>query len=154
MEPPDADTDGQEDSYPIVFTKTSSLPLESRGTKFSASEMNATRVPSGENTALKEVSLAWFPFLSVDTRAIAPVVRFFTKISVLALVSPETRLVALDLNATRVPSGEIAGPRELPLLWLPAAPMDMRVIAPEVRLFKKRSDVELVSPGTRFEDPD
>jgi len=42
----------------------------------------------------------WFPLLSTLTRSVAPVCRSWTKTSLTPLVSPGTRLLAQDMNAT------------------------------------------------------
>ena len=59
------------------------------------------------------------PALLVLTRIVCPEATFLTKMSLTALVSPATRLVALELKATNWPLLLIAGCETLPLCSAP-----------------------------------
>jgi hypothetical protein len=91
----------------------------------SAVESNATTSGWDETTGLRESLSPPAPF--------APVARLIshvfpscvsrTKTSTTASLSPLLRLVALDSNATYLPSAEIAGLPESPLAPAPVAPV-------------------------------
>ena len=85
------------------------------------------------------------------TRAIAPVARLRTKMSVVSLVSPGTRFEAALRNATLVPSGLKQGVSDAQFPWTPPADVLIRVIAPVTRSLTNTSSTPLVSLGTRFD---
>ena len=93
-----------------VRTNTSKAPLVSPGTKFEASELNTTRRPSEDNPSNRLRPLPSAPLVRTLTLRVAPAWRSWTKLSPSALVSPATRFVASELNATKRPSAEIAPP--------------------------------------------
>src|SRR5262245_4374768 len=94
-----------------------SIPaVVSPGTRFVAVLEKATNRPSAERQGEKESPFAWMPEESTLTRVVAPVIRSWTKTSLLAFVSPGTRFVARLSNATMRPS------RDIETLWLP--PLD------------------------------
>jgi hypothetical protein len=86
------------------WTKMSSPPLVSSGTRFVAWDMKATTRPSALIAGLmlprKVASAAWLPSLATLTRVVTPVRRSWTKMSSAILVSPATRLKAPDCSAT------------------------------------------------------
>ena len=63
---------------------------------------------------------AWAPVEETLTRSIVSVRRSYTKTSSAPLVSPATRLVAADWNATYRPSALIAGSQERPSPCVPS----------------------------------
>src|SRR5438093_442233 len=78
--------------------------------------VKATTRPSGLiaglEAALEEAALSrspWFPALSTLTRSVMRVCLSWMKTSATPLVSPDTRLVAHEMKATKRPSALIAG---------------------------------------------
>ena len=138
---------------PVVryLTKTSARPLVSPATRLLAVLVKATKLPSRDSEAPVLKPLPSVPSAAVDALTMAPVVRFLTKMSLLPLVSPATRLVAALWKATIRRSAVITASMLLPLLWLPSAAVETRAIAPVPRSLRKRSVKPLVSFGTRFE---
>src|SRR6266550_2456689 len=90
-------------------TNTSSNPLVSPGTRFVAPEVNATKRPSALTDGSRLKPSACLPLLLTLTRSVLPLARSRTKTSIAALVSPPTRLVAIESKATTSPSGLTAG---------------------------------------------
>src|SRR4029450_6773852 len=92
-------------------TNTSDAPSLSPGTRVSAADANATKRPSALIDATSLLSSACAPALLRLTRcgAAVPPARSTTNTSLVKLVSPGTRLSAKELNATKRPSGVIAG---------------------------------------------
>src|SRR6202008_1335859 len=77
----------------------------------------------------------------VETRVVSPVIRFFTKISVNALVSPGTRFEAELANTTRVPSEEkIAVPPLVPFDCEPSDAVEIRSISVTLSVVPKLID--------------
>lgn len=117
-------------------------------TRFVALEANATYRPSTLMAGCALAPLPWAPVLDTLIRVVAPVNRSFTKMSLAPLVSPETRLLALDWKATRRPSSEIEGSTEVPF----GRPTPLGLLTSSVRsLALSRTYTWLVlTPGTRF----
>jgi hypothetical protein len=63
---------------------------------------------------------------------------WWTKASVCALVSSDTRLVAVETNPTHVPLALIAEPVECPSDWLPAESTLARVVTPVDRSCRRQ----------------
>ena len=96
------------------WTKTSTLLLVSPATRLLASEEKATTRPSALMAGLDRMPmkplgpLPSCPRLLTLTRSVLPVRRSRTKMSAVSFVSPGTRSVARDENATNRPSGVMA----------------------------------------------
>src|SRR5262245_65835346 len=76
------------------------------------------------------------------------------KTSALVLVSPLTRFVARDANATYRPSALITASRARLSASAPRLLTSTRVVAPVVRSLTNTSPTPLVSPGTRLDASD
>src|SRR5207237_7010869 len=98
-----------------------------------ANESKATNRSLAASEGKKLSPLPSIPAESTDTRAVCPVVRSRTKMSLTPLVSPGTRLVASEAKATNWPSAEIEGEELEPLPWMPAEPTDTRKVCPVER---------------------
>jgi hypothetical protein len=135
------------------WTKASVCELVSPATRLDAEESKPLHAPSPLIADPVDGPFASPPAASTLTRVVAPVDRSCTNTSRLPLVSPGTRFVANDSNATLVPSPLIAGPSSalelLPLAWFPALSTLTRVIALVAEFTTKTSPVLFVSPGTR-----
>ena len=83
-----------------LWTNTSSVLLVSAVTRFDASDVNATRLPSSLMLGWMLRLFAWVPAVATLTRTVAPACRSRRKMSGCPFVSPGTRLVALETNAT------------------------------------------------------
>ena len=79
-----------------------------------------------------------------------PVWRSKTKASRWPFVSPSTRFVAADVNATRRPSPLIEGESLPPFAFAPASPTLTRVVVFAWRSRTKTSLTSFESPATRF----
>src|SRR6266516_4102455 len=90
-------------------TNTSSNPFVSPGTRFVAREVNATKRPSALTDGSRLKPSACLPLLLTLTRSVSPLARSRTKTSIAALVSPPTRLAAIESKATTSPSALTAG---------------------------------------------
>ena len=90
-------------------TKTSEAPLVSPVTRLLAVELKATKRSSPLNVVKPPPPLPRLPALSTLIMVVAPVWRSCTKSSETLLVSPVTRLVALDRNPTKRPSPLMLG---------------------------------------------
>src|SRR4028119_2025892 len=90
-------------------TKMSLLLLVSPGTRLEASEENATNLPSAEMEGLLESVFPRLPAESTETRVVVLVRVSRTKMSLLLVVSPGTRLEEFEENATNLPSAEMEG---------------------------------------------
>src|SRR3989344_139454 len=99
--------------------KTSCTALVSPATSVLASEKNATSRPSPDGAAHPLQPLPCVPSVATLTRVVAPVCRSRTKMSRWPLVSPATRVLASDWNATYRPSALRAGRRLAPLPPVP-----------------------------------
>ena len=88
------------------------------------------------------------PSVVTLTRTIVPVCHSETNTSSLPFVSPSTKLLAFDLNATKRPSALIAG-SPLEPFGLPLAGLLTRVSSPLTRSWTKTSAWP-VSPATRL----
>src|SRR5438876_469355 len=152
-------------------TKTSQLALVSSGTRFVASDPNATNRPSALIAGKTLAPSASIPALSTLTRSVDPVARSRTNTSEALLLSSGTRLVAFDVNATYRPSALIAGDELSPTtvgvigIGKPGSGADgcacspalltlTRSVLPDVRSRTKTSYTRFVSPGTRLVAPD
>src|SRR6476620_10576419 len=93
-----------------------------------ASEENATNLRSAEMEGKKEYPFPGLPAESTETRVVVLVNKSRTKMSSLLLVSPGTRLVELDKNATNRPSAEMEGEPDLLFLGLPDESTETRVV--------------------------
>src|SRR5262249_43927384 len=130
--------------------------LVSFGTRLDAAEKNATRGPSPLMAGSVLASFACAPALLTLTRSVVPVCRSRTNTSVVPLVSPGTRLLAVEVKATKRPSVLIAtlGLRVLPLAalpWvLPVATLT-RSAVPGCRSWTTDSATPVVSAGTRIQ---
>ncbi len=89
-------------------TKTSECPVRSAGARLLASEANATNRPSAEIEGCTPSLVASTSAELTDTRSVVPSTRSLTNTSWRPLVSPGTRFVALDTNATKRPSADTA----------------------------------------------
>ncbi|GJD76556.1 hypothetical protein CFIICLFH_4814 [Methylobacterium goesingense] len=124
---------------PRSLTKMSCRPLVSPVTRLLEVLTKATRVPSAEIEAAVLGPRPCAPALSVETRVVVPVPRSLTKTSVVPLVSPSTRLLAVLWKATRVPSAEIAAMALALLASAPVLSVETRVVVPVRRSLRKMS---------------
>src|SRR5581483_4016880 len=91
--------------------KVSETPFVSPGTRLDADELNTTTCPLAEIAAKPLPAFAWAPVDETLTRVVIPVCRSRTNTSCAPLVSPGTRLDAVESNSTYRPSAEMpAGP--------------------------------------------
>jgi len=120
------------------------------GTRLLAKLWKATKRPSADRVGCWLGLLPPTPPLSVDTRSVCPVCRFLTKMSIVPLVSPATRLLAKLSKATKRPSAERAGLALKPLPSTPPLSVDTRCISPVCKSLTKMSKVLFVSPATRL----
>src|SRR5437870_3442902 len=92
-----------------------------------ANEVNATNRPSAEIDGGKLVSLPCVPCEATLTRLVLPALRSRTKMSLEPFMLPATRMIAIDMNATKLPSAEIVAAKLSPLsfvfLKLPLTPI-------------------------------
>src|SRR5579859_323134 len=100
-------------------TKMSVAPLVSSATKFAASEAKLTNRPSALIFEPELRRLPCTPPAPTLIRVVMPATTSRKKMSVVALVSPVTRFVESESNATKRPSALSVGAR---LFWLPWAP--------------------------------
>ena len=122
----------------------------SPGTRLVAVETKATKRPSALMATTPLPPFPWFPVLSTLTRSVVPVCRSWTNTSEVPLVSPGTRLVDLELKATKRPLALIKGLSLSEFPWFPAPSTLMRSVIPVCRSWTNTSDRPLVSPGTRL----
>ena len=132
-------------------TNTSGCALVSVPIRLVASEPKATIRPSPEILGTKLLPPMASAF-AVErlTRWVVRFTRSRTKTSIRPLVSPATKLVAPETNATNRPSAEIV---PLELVSLPSMPVFdtlTRSIAPVWRSCTNTSDCTLISPLTKF----
>jgi hypothetical protein len=121
------------------------------GTRLEASEAKATKPPSLLIAAVPRLVLSpWVPSAATLTRVVWPVTRSWTKMSVLPLVSPGTRLVADDEKETKRPSPLRSGPLLLPFASLPLLVTLTRWVLPLARSRTNTSTAPLLSPPTRL----
>ena len=95
--------------------KISLLLLVSPGTRLLASDVNTTNRPLSETEGEKELPVAPVPVAETETRVVVLVDKSRTKMSLLLLVSPGTRLVASDVNTTNRSSGAKEAEKGLPV---------------------------------------
>ena len=100
----------------------SALPLVSPGTRLGANDVKSTDRPSAAIVASWPPRLTSLPAFETLARTVAPVVRSRTNTSVRPFVSPGTRSVAFELNATWRPSAESEGPQLPPSAGPPPGP--------------------------------
>ena len=103
-------------------TNTSRKPLLSPGTRLEATDSKATKRPSALMAAAPKSPLKLLPCvpaLSTLTLSVSPVWRSWTKTSKTPLVSPATRLVAVEAKATKRPSPLMTGRRLALFAWPP-----------------------------------
>ena len=74
--------------------------IEALQARLVALEANATKRPSALIERSSTLSFACAPDLSTLTRSVVPVCRSWTNMSLVSFVSPATRLVASETNAT------------------------------------------------------
>ncbi len=132
--------------------KTSALPLASPGTRLAATLAKLTTVPSWLIAGSPEAPMACTPDELTLTRVVVPAWRSRRKTSEVPLVSPGTRLLADDWNATKRPSPLIAGAGSWELPALPWAPAELTLTREDAGLWRSRTNtsvVALVSPATR-----
>jgi hypothetical protein len=125
----------------------------SPGTRFDASEENATNLPPAENAGCElSPPIPWAPVEPTDTREVVLVHRSRTNTSASPFVSPRTRFDACDTKATNLPPGDNAVSKLLTLSgWAPVELTDTLVVAPVRRSRTNTSTSPSVSPGTRLE---
>ena len=92
-----------------AWTNTSYAPFASPATRLLAVPWNATKLPSAERAAPELGPFPWVPPDATLMRSVVPVCRSCTNTSVVPLVSPPTRLLAVPWKATKRPSAEIEG---------------------------------------------
>jgi hypothetical protein len=140
------------------WTKTSNAPFVSPRTRLLATDSNATKRPSALIAGDSLPPSAWVPSEATLTRVVVPLCRSWTKMSEQAkgqgLVSPGTRLEAVDQKAMKRPSPLIAGVRLWLLASVPSEATLTRVVVPLCRSWTKMSSIPLVSPRTRLEAKD
>src|SRR5438552_3772355 len=124
-------------------------PFVSPATRLFANEVNATNRPSAEIDGGKLVPLPCAPCEATLTRLVLPAFRSRTNTSLAPFVSPPTRLLALDRNATKRPSAEIGAAKLSPLACAPWELTLTRVVLPVLRSRTKTSPTVFVSPPTR-----
>src|SRR5439155_16786291 len=134
-------------------TKTSLTVFVSPPTRLFATELNATKRPLAEIDGTKLAPFPCAPWESTLTRLVLPAFRSRTNTSLAPFVSPPTRLLALDRNATKRPSAEIDAAKLSPL---PCAPSELtltRVVLPVFRSGTKTTLPAAVSPTTTVGPP-
>jgi len=99
-------------------TKMSATPFVSSAVRSGEVEAKATYRPSALMAALVLSPLAWAPALVTLTRVVVPPWRSRTNTSNLPFVSPSTRFVAEDSNATKPPFSLTEG------CWLWESPIE------------------------------
>src|SRR5439155_10182936 len=105
-------------------------PPLSAGLKFVALVSKETQRPSALIDGLSLALSDWTPAALVLTRVVWPLGRSFMKTSVTWLLSPATRLVALDWKRIFCPSPLRLARSEAPLPSVPSEPVLTRVTAP------------------------
>ncbi len=120
---------------PVVrfLTKMSLVLLVSPAVRLVASLSKKTWLSSVVTPSPEEFPLACTPADVVDTRVMAPVVRFLMNRSVALLVSPATRLEPSDSKPTRLLSCRKSPAESVPLLCTPVALVSTWVTTPVVR---------------------
>src|SRR2546422_463512 len=130
-------------------------PFVSPATRLFANEVNATNRPSAEIDGGKLVSLPCVPCEATLTRLVLPALRSRANTSLAPFVSPPTRLLALDRNATNRPSAEIGAAKLSPLACAPWELTLTRLVLPVFRSRTTTSPTPFVSPCTSWaaDDP-
>lgn len=123
---------------PVALSRTNTASCAGRmvpGTRLVASDWNATYLPSALIAGAPLELLAWAPLLLTLTRRVRPVATSRRNTSSTPLVSPRTRLLAEDVNATYLPSAltaVTAGRKRVPeltlLAWTPALLTFTRIV--------------------------
>jgi len=101
-----------------------------------APEVKTTCLPSAEISARSLRPVAEVPSVARLISVVVPVTRSRTKTSALPLSSPETRLLAIEWNATRLPSAEIDGHM---LVELPEPPVVLTLTSSVVPALRSRT---------------
>jgi hypothetical protein len=114
-------------------TNTSGCRLVSPGTRFVASDVNATVAASALITVPRTAPSPWMPALEMLTRLVSAPGMARTKASRWPLPSPQIRSLAVDVNATWVPSPLRTGCSLAPLPIAPGRGTLTRSVAPRVR---------------------
>ena len=116
-----------------------------------ASLKKATNRPSGVITGVAMVPVNGVPLPVAPglMSQVVCVIRSRTKTSMMPFVSPVTRLVAVLMNATHVPSGVITGSKDSPLPNPPSVATLTSRVVPVIRSRTKMSLTPFVSPATR-----
>src|SRR5204863_7840303 len=115
---------------------SSASPLLSSGPRWVAHERKATKRPSALSVGLRLWPFPPVPALSTLTRSVVPVRRSWTNTSGDPLVSPGTRFVEREVNATNQPSALSARSRCVvqglgyPFSWFPALSTLTRSVVP------------------------
>src|SRR5438445_6238564 len=130
--------------------KTSLTVFVSPPTRLFATELNATKRPSAEIAGTQLAPFPCAPWEATLTRLVLPALRSRTNTSLAPFVSPPTRLLALDRNATKRPSAEIGAAKLSPLACAPWELTLTRVVLPVLRSRTKTSPTAFVSPPTRL----
>src|SRR5262245_26113417 len=124
------------------WTKMCRWPSAQRPSRFVASDWKPMKRPLALMAQFRLPAFAWAPLLATLARVVVAVKRSRTKTSLTPFVSPGTRFVAADVNATKRPLALSAG---LPLpqsrlwdvvqafAWAPAAPTLTRLVVPVER---------------------
>jgi hypothetical protein len=126
----------------------------SPGTRLPAYESYAMNRPSAEIAGWRLSSLPGAPSNPPLTRLVHPINRSWTNTSRNTLVSPGTRFVESDTNATYRPSAEMDGAQLAPFPSTPLRSTLTRVVTPATRSRTNTSSTPLVSPPTRFRAED
>ena len=135
----------------VSRTKMSSIAFVSPETRFEALDWNATYRPSDETAGDTLLPFDSAPAAPTLTRVVTPAWRSRTKTSATPFVSPLTKLLAQEVNATYLPSPETTA------FWLrpfACAPLELtftRSVAPLTMSWTKMSHCPLVSEGTKLE---
>lgn len=127
-------------------------PGDGSSPRFEASDSKATKV-AAPDAPTAGAALDPFPGAPPGaelTSRVVPAAGTPTNTSATPLVSPTTRLVAVDSKATVSPSGLSDGARLGPLACIPPAPTLTRVVVPPCRSRTNTSVTPLVSFGTRL----
>src|SRR2546428_83045 len=131
-------------------TKTSLTVFVSPPTRLVATELNATKRPLAEIDGTKLAPFSCAPWESTLTRLVLPALRSRTNTSLAPFVSPPTRLVAIELKATKRPSAEIEGTTLSPFSCAPWESTLTRLVLPALRSRTNTSLAPFVSLPTRL----
>src|SRR4029079_7770877 len=132
-------------------TKICSTPARGTGaaTRLHAADRNDTKRPVCDSDAREHALLASAPVELTLARIVVPATRSCTKMSLALLLSPETRLIADDVKATKRTSPLIGGSIEGRSASPPAVLTLARVVVPAATSRTKMSAAPLASEGSR-----